>query len=114
MLSKEEIKKAKETMKHWVEYEKQNKDKINKADELIEIQETLLQYIDQLETDNSKLIHMLYDCITERKINIKIIDEMAKFILKITNREESELNIEKEKQYFRKKVDENENENELY
>ena len=30
------------TMEHWIEYEKANKDKINKADELIEIQETIL------------------------------------------------------------------------
>lgn len=31
-----------ETMKHWIEYEKANKEKINKADELISIQETIL------------------------------------------------------------------------
>ena len=55
MLSEEEIEKAKEIMKHWVEYEKQNKGKINKADELIEIQETLLQHIKQLEQENRKL-----------------------------------------------------------
>ena len=71
MISKEEIEKAKETMKHWVEYEKQNKDKINKADELIEIQETLLQYINQLEQENSKLN--------------KMIDEMAKAYMKDTS-----------------------------
>ena len=107
MLSKEEIEKAKTHIEMLLDYgifQEEDKHYV----------ETLLQYIDQLETDKSKLVHMLYDCITERKINIKMIDEMAKFILKITNREESELNIEKEKQYFRKKVDENENENELY
>ena len=37
-----EQKEAVETIQHWIEYEKQNKDKINKADELIEIQETVL------------------------------------------------------------------------
>lgn len=36
------IKKAIKTMEHWIEFEKINKDKINKADELIEIQETIL------------------------------------------------------------------------
>ena len=105
MLSDEEIEKAKQDIKNsYVMSTKHCLDDENKH--LKQAIETLLQYIDQLETDKSKLIHMLYDCITERKINIKIIDEMAKFILKITNREESELNIEKEKQYFRKKVEE--------
>lgn len=41
----EEEKKAIEIMKRWIEYEKQNKDKINKANELIEIQETVLNLI---------------------------------------------------------------------
>ena len=31
-----------ETMKHWVKYERENKDKIKYADELIEIQEKVL------------------------------------------------------------------------
>lgn len=33
---------AREKMQHWIDYEKENKDKINRADELIEIQETVL------------------------------------------------------------------------
>lgn len=33
---------AREEMQHWIDYEKENKDKINRADELIEIQETVL------------------------------------------------------------------------
>lgn len=41
----EEEKEAIETMQRWIEYEKQNKDKINKANELIEIQETVLNLI---------------------------------------------------------------------
>ena len=36
------IEEAVKTMERWVEYEKNNKDKINKADELIYIQETIL------------------------------------------------------------------------
>lgn len=41
MVEKEAI----EIMNHWIEYEKQNKDKINRAEELIEIQETILDII---------------------------------------------------------------------
>ncbi len=37
-----DIEEAVKTMEHWVEYEKSNKDKINKADELIYIQEIIL------------------------------------------------------------------------
>lgn len=36
------IEKAIKTMEHWIEFEKINKDKINRADELIEIQESIL------------------------------------------------------------------------
>ena len=104
MLSKEEIEKAKETMSHWVDYEKQNKEKINKADELIGIQQTLLQYIDQLEQENNK--------------QNKIIEEIAMWIYdKDYNNQEILLlqeryedyysnNLTKIKQYFEKKVEE--------
>ena len=121
MLNKEEIEKAKEKLNN------------PKKEDLIEIirmfkqngienyciaknetMETLLQYIDQLEADNYELNNRLNEFIEDDKKQNKIIDEMSKFILKITNREESELNIEREKQHFRKKVEENENENELY
>lgn len=54
-MKNKEIEEAKETMKHWVEYQEKNKDKINKADELISIQETLLKYIDQLENKVKEL-----------------------------------------------------------
>lgn len=47
----EEEKKAIETMQHWIEYEKENKDKINKADELIEIQETVLNLLEKKDID---------------------------------------------------------------
>ena len=43
MVEKEAI----EIMNHWIEYEKQNKDKINRAEELIEIQETILDIINK-------------------------------------------------------------------
>ena len=109
MLSEEEIEKAKKECNLAIKCIRSDIRCEDTEDNFIlaESMETLLQYVDQLETDKSKLVHMLYDYITERKINIKMIDEMAKFILKITNREEFELNIEKEKIYFRKKIEEN-------
>ena len=98
MLSKEEIEKAKETMKHWVEYEKQNKEKINKADELIKIQETLLQYIEQLEQENNKQNKMI-DEMAEELVGLTVLDiEKDKFI-DLEDKEEA-------KQYFEKKVEE--------
>lgn len=51
----EEDKKAIETMQHWIEYEKANKDKINKAEELITIQETILNLIQKLQEENKIL-----------------------------------------------------------
>ena len=42
------------TMKHWIDYEKENKDKINKADELIEIQETVLSMLQEQQEENKK------------------------------------------------------------
>lgn len=46
-----EQKEAIEIMQHWIEYEKQNKDKINKANELIGIQETVLNLIKEQEKE---------------------------------------------------------------
>ena len=52
-------KEAIETMQHWIEYEKANKEKINKADELIEIQETVLNLIqtqqEEIEKKDTKI-----------------------------------------------------------
>ena len=41
-MEENKINEAIATMEHQIEYEKANKEKINKADELIEIQETIL------------------------------------------------------------------------
>ena len=49
------IKEAIKTMEHWVEYEKNNKDKINKADELINIQETILLEYKKILKENQTL-----------------------------------------------------------
>ena len=45
---------AVEEFKNWIEYEKTNKDKINKAEELITVQETILNLIQKLEEENKK------------------------------------------------------------
>ena len=42
-------------MEHWVEYEKNNKDKINKADELINIQEIILLEYKKILKENEEL-----------------------------------------------------------
>ena len=42
------------TMKHWIDFEKQNKDKINKADELIKIQETVLNMLKEKDKEIEK------------------------------------------------------------
>lgn len=43
------IEKAKNEMKNWIYYEKANKEKINRAEELIEIQETIINELDKQE-----------------------------------------------------------------
>ena len=45
-MTKEE-EEAIETMRHWIDFEKHNRDKINKADDLIKIQETVLNILKQ-------------------------------------------------------------------
>jgi hypothetical protein len=49
------IEEAVKTMEHWVEYEKNNKDKINKADELIYIQEIVLSDYKRVLKENEEL-----------------------------------------------------------
>lgn len=49
------IEEAVKTMEHWIEYEKNNKEKINKADELINIQETILSDYKKILKENEKL-----------------------------------------------------------
>ena len=49
------IEEAVKTMERWVEYEKNNKDKINKADELIYIQETILSDYKRVLKENEEL-----------------------------------------------------------
>ena len=49
------IEEAIKTMEHWIEYEKNNKEKINKADELINIQETILLEYKKILKENKEL-----------------------------------------------------------
>ena len=41
------VEEAIKVMEHWIEYEKNNKEKINRADELINIQETVLSELEK-------------------------------------------------------------------
>ena len=86
-----DIEEAVKTMEHWVEYEKNNKDKINKADELIYIQETILsdykkmlKEIEELKEKYDKDTHTLQNQLdianADRVEKDKIIKLMAKYI----------------------------------
>lgn len=55
MKGKSSIEEAVKTMEHWIEYEKNNKEKINKADELINIQETILSDYKKILKENELL-----------------------------------------------------------
>ena len=50
------IEKALEEMRSWIEYEKNNKDKILRADDLIDIQETIIKEVDR----QNKIIRQAY------------------------------------------------------
>ena len=84
-----EQKEAVETMQHWIEYAKQNKDKINKVDELIGIQETVLNLIQEQEKEIEKYKKLyqkaLDDAVVTAHYNMqkdKIIDLMAEVMFK--------------------------------
>lgn len=59
-----EQREAIETMQHWIEYEKEHKDEINKADELIQIQEAILSVI----KEQVKQIDLMANSILAREI----------------------------------------------
>ena len=72
-----------ETMKHWIDFEKHNRDKINKADDLIKIQETVLNMLKEKDKEiqqkntelaekNAEIENLKAD---NKKIN-KILDEI--------------------------------------
>lgn len=73
-----------ETMQHWIDYEKTNKEKINKADELIEIQETVLNLIQtqQEEINDLKWKNEIYvKSIKSHKSEIEKKDNIVRSII---------------------------------
>ena len=102
-----EQKEAVETMQHWIEYAKQNKDKINKVDELIGIQETVLNLIQEQEKEIEKYKKLyqkaLDDAVVTAHDNMqkdKIIDELAKAF-----KQDDVRSVQEIKQYFERKVE---------
>lgn len=75
----EEEKEAIETMKRWIEYEKQNKDKINKANELIEIQETVLNLIQKQEKTINKLKRHNKELLRKLRNRVKEVKKLTKY-----------------------------------
>lgn len=67
-LSENKIKEAIKTMEHWIEYEKNNKEKINKADELINIQETILLEYKRVLKENKTLKTFMKDLFGDEDI----------------------------------------------
>lgn len=71
-----------ETMQHWIDYEKDNKDKINKAEDLIDIQQTILNLIKKQQTTMYSMASFIasqdieYD-ICEKTGNLDTCDSMA-------------------------------------
>ena len=63
-----------ETMKHWIDYEKENKSKINKADELIEIQETILNLVKK----QQKTMYRMASFIASQDIETDICENIGR------------------------------------
>lgn len=90
--------KAIEIMKEWIEYEKANKNKINKADELIEVQETMVKALEK----KNKIIDVIAGYIATLDIEEDICSKTQNEHCDKMNFGECEDCI---KQYFEKKVD---------
>ena len=106
-----EQKEAVETMQHWIEYAKQNKDKINKVDELIGIQETVLNLIQEQEIEieasrqiTTEINNDVKKLITECKNKNRIIDLIAKAF-----KQDDARSVEEIKQFYERKVENEEN-----
>ena len=73
------IEEAIKIMKHWVEYEKNNKEKINRADELINIQETILSEYKKVLKENEELTisnkEIDKECSRLEKKEVELINE---------------------------------------
>ena len=96
-----EQREAVETMQHWIEYEKEHKNEINKVDELIHIQDTVLSLI----KEQQKQIDLIAE----------MIDELSEYYTRYHGKNNEfckEICIEKDidckdciKQYFARKVE---------
>ena len=85
-----ELQEAKEILKDWIEYEKQNKDIINKANELIEVQETLLNYIEKAEKQLD-LDYVDRNYVSKEKIKEKI--KRIENVPRLTTADEAKIDV---------------------
>ena len=121
-----EQREAIETMQHWIEFEKKHKDEINKADELIHIQDTVLSLIKEQqkeieEREKALYVEILENYDREELLKVKLkkkdkqIDLMAEKIVMTkpinctkTNEFSTRrvcMSKEEIKQYFERKVE---------
>ena len=76
-----EQREAIETMQHWIEFEKEHKNEINKADELIHIQDTVLSLIKEQEEEIDLMAEYMSkqdieeDICMKNRINADLCDE---------------------------------------
>lgn len=116
------IEEAIKTMEHWIEYEKNNKEKINKADELINIQETILLEYKKILKENKELNNRCKNLDEEAQAYVEELmgdSTLKDRIINRLNKENEELKesnkeIDKECNRLEKKEVELINENEHY
>ena len=102
------IEEAVKTMEHWVEYEKNNKDKINKADELIYIQEIILSDYKKV-LKKVKRLENMYEA--EKRIHMvrnEQLDRKQKAIIKCNELENVNKELKEEIKSWKKYSDEQE------
>ena len=73
--------KAIEIMKEWIKYEKVNKDKINKADELIDVQETIVKALEN--SIPKEVIEKEIEELKDMKIDGEVFITSVNFAIKI-------------------------------
>lgn len=102
------IEEAVKTMEHWVEYEKNNKDKINKADELIYIQEIILSDYKKV-LKKVKRLENMYEA--EKRIHIVRNEQLARkqqLVIKCNELENENKELKEEIKSWKKYSDEQE------
>lgn len=102
------IEEAVKTMEHWVEYEKNNKDKINKADELIYIQEIILSDYKRVLKEVKRYKNM-YEA--EKRIHIVRNEQLARkqqLVIKCNELENVNKELKEEIKSWKKYSDEQE------